>query len=165
MQNNKDNSEFKKISDEGTEIYFKWLRAATSKNEDYTFELLQAVDEYSPYDLMQIKRNIEDYSVEATQYIEIKIRNINIDSYKDCLIDDYKIYNLQKLSMITGNKCFLAAIYKTNKKIVLWEIDTENTYETREVTALWHTQEPQLGKKPKNMCVLPLKDGKVYNYQ
>lgn len=165
MQNNKDNSKFKKISDEGVEIYSKWLRAATSKNEDYTFELLQPVDEYSPYDLMQIKRNIEDYSEEATQYIEIKIRNIDIDSYEDCLIDEDKIFKLQKLSMNTGYKVFLAAIYKANKKIVLWEIDTENAYETREVTALWHTKEPQLGKKLKKMCVFPLKDGKVYSYQ
>lgn len=149
----------------GNEIYYNWLMDKTKHNEDYHFELLATVDKFAAYDLMQIKRNNEDYSIEDIQYIEIKIRNIGISDYEDCQVDNEKIMKLQKLSIMTGHKCYLAAIYKVDHKIAIWEIDTDNEYQTRETTAIWHTAAPQWGKKTKIMAVLPLKDAKIYNYQ
>lgn len=150
---------------EGIEIYNNWLRKKSKNNEDYHFELYSAVDIFSPFDLMQIKRNTENFSIEDIQYIEIKIRNIGINDYSDCQVDNEKIIKLQRLSLMTGSKCFLAAIYKVDKKIAIWQIEADAEYQTRETTAIWHTAAPQWGKKTKIMAVLPLKDAKIYNYQ
>ena len=150
---------------EGIEIYSKWLQNKTKNNDKFTFELYSAVDIFSPFDLIQIKRSLEDFSIEEIEYIEIKIRNIDISDYEDCTVDIEKITKLQKLSLMTGSKCFLAAIYKVDHKIAIWEIQTDEAYQTRETTAIWHTAAPQWGKKTKIMAVLPLKDAKIYNYQ
>lgn len=158
-------NEHQKWGNVGNEIYYNWLLDKTKNNEGYHFELLATVDKFAAYDLMQIKRNVEDYSIEDIQYIEIKIRNIDISDYEDCTVDIEKITKLQKLSLMTGSKCFLAAIYKVNKKIAIWQIEADAEYQTRETTAIWHTAAPQWGKKTKIMAVLPLKDAKIYNYQ
>lgn len=158
-------NEHQEWGNEGIEIYNNWLRKKSKNNEDYHFELYSAVDIFSPFDLMQIKRNNEDYSIEDIQYIEIKIRNIDISDYEDCQVDNEKIMKLQKLSLMTGSKCFLAAIYKVDKKIAIWHIEADAEYQTTEKNVPWHSVCPQWGKKTKIMAVLPLKDAKIYNYQ
>ena len=114
---------------------------------------------------MQIKHFNEDYTDTSTSYIEIKTRDISIYEYDDCVIDSYKIHNLQKLSKATNNRCFLCVIYKGDKKIALWEINPRKQYQPITKLANWHTANLADGKKQKEMVALPLKEAKIYSYQ
>ena len=148
----------------GIEIYSNWLKqVAQKKDEEHTFELFSAVDKFSVYDLLQVKRNNDDYSVDDVQYIELKLREVRITDYDDCSIDNEKVLKLQRLSQATGHKVFIVAIYEKDRKIAIWEIDADKEYDVRETTAKWHTAE-NWGKKVKQMARLYLKDAHIYSY-
>ena len=147
----------------GIEIYSRWLqRVARKKDEEHTYELFSAVDKYSVYDLLQVKRNNDDYSVDDVQYVELKVREVSINQYDDCSIDNDKILKLQRLSQTTVHKVFIVAIYEKDKKIAIWELDAENKYPTRATTANWHTAE-NWGKVKKVMAMFYLKDAHIYS--
>lgn len=156
---------FQLYGDEGLNIYYNWINTKSRYDENYTYEILANLDKYSCYDVMQIKHFNEDYTDTTTSYIEIKTRDISIFEYDDCVIDSYKIFNLQKLSAATNNKCFLCAIYKGDNKIALWEINPRKRYQTIAKNVNWHTANLADGKKTKEMVALPLKEAKIYNYQ
>ena len=148
----------------GIEIYSNWLKqVAQKKDEEHTLELFSAVDKFSVYDLLQVKRNNDDYSVDDVQYIELKLREVRITDYDDCSIDNEKVLKLQRLSQATGHKVFIVAIYEKDRKIAIWEIDADKEYDVRETTAKWHTAE-NWGKKVKQMARLYLKDAHIYSY-
>ena len=157
------NNNFQLYADKGLNIYYNWLMQKTRNNEYYNYELLANMDEYGCYDIMQIRHDNEDYSSTSTSYIEIKTREIPFYMYDDCVIDAYKITNLQKLSYHTGNRCFIAAIYQMDNKIALWEISAEEQYNTVVKEVNWHTAALQDGKKNKEMIALPLSEAKIYN--
>lgn len=148
----------------GIEIYSQWLkRVSQKKDEEHSYELFSAVDKFSVYDLLQVKRNNDDYSVDDVQYIELKLREVRITDYDDCSIDNEKILKLQRLSQVSGHKVFIVAIYEKDRKIAVWELDAENEIETRETTAKWHTAE-DWGRKTKIMAMFRLKDAHIYSY-
>ena len=148
----------------GIEIYSQWLkRVAQKKDEEHTFELFSAVDKFSVYDLLQVKRNNDDYSVDDVQYIELKLREVRITDYDDCSIDNEKILKLQRLSQISGHKVFIVAIYEKDRKIAVWELDSENEIETRETDAKCHTAEDR-ERKTKKMTMFKIKDAHIYSY-
>ena len=148
----------------GIEIYSNWLkRVSQKKDEEHSYELFSAVDKFSVYDLLQVKRNNDDFSVDDVQYIELKLREVRITDYDDCSIDNEKILKLQRLSQISGHKVFIVAIYEKDRKIAIWEIDADKEYDVRETTAKWHTAE-DWGKKVKQMARLYLKDAHIYSY-
>lgn len=159
------NNKFQLYADRGLNIYYKWLMDKTKNSEYYNYELLANMNEYSCYDIMQIRHSNEDYSDTSTTYIEIKTREVPLYQYDDCVIDAYKIFNLQKLSYQTNNRCFLAAIYVNENKIALWEISPEETYTTITKEVNWHTAAIEDGKKVKEMVSLPISEAKIYNYQ
>ena len=76
----------------GIEIYSQWLkRVSQKKDEEHSYELFSAVDKFSVYDLLQVKRNNDDFSVDDVQYIELKLREVRITDYDDCSIDNEKV--------------------------------------------------------------------------
>lgn len=158
------NNNFQLYGDKGLNIYYKWLMNKTRNNEYYSYELLANMDEFSCYDIMQIRHDNEDYSDTSISYIEIKTREVPFYMYEDCVIDAYKITNLQKLSYHSGNRCFIAAIYTNDKKIAIWEISAEDQYSTITKEVNWHTASLEDGKKVKEMVALSLNDAKIYNY-
>lgn len=152
------------LANKGIEIYSNWLnKVARKKDDEHTYELFSAVDKYSVYDLLQVKRNNDDYSVDDVQYVELKVREISINQYDDCSIDNEKILKLQRLAQATGHKVFVVAIYENDRKIAIWELDAENEYQTRETTANWHTAE-NWGKIKKVMAMFKLSDAHIYSY-
>lgn len=159
------NDNFQLYADNGLNIYYKWLIDKTKDNQYYNYEVLANMDRYSCYDIMQIRHSNEDYSDTATSYIEVKTRTVSLYQYDDCLIDAFKISNLQKLSYHTNNRCFLAAIYLNDNKIALWEISPEDVYSTTTKEVNWHTAAIEDGKKVKEMVSLPISEAKIYNYQ
>jgi len=162
MERNKHHENFQLYGNKGLNLYYKWLNKK-SENNDYWFELLANMDEFSPYDIMQIKHSAEDYTDTSTSYIEIKTRKVCLYQYDDCVIDSYKIFNLQKLSIITGNKSYLVAIYTGDNKIAVWEIDLEEQYTTINKEVQWHTADLSGVKKMKEMVSLPISEAKIYN--
>lgn len=163
MEKNKNN--FQLYGDKGLNIYYKWLSDVTKNNTEYSYELLASMDEYATYDIMQIRHSTSDYTDTTTSYIEIKTRDVPLYMYDDCVIDAYKIHNLQKLSYLSGNRAFLAAIYTNENKIALWEIEKDREYTTITKEVNWHTAAIEDGKKIKEMVSLPIKEAKIYNYQ
>ena len=159
METNK----FQLKGDEGLNIYYKWITTET-KNKNYTYDILANMDEYGTYDVKQLKHRKDDYTITSTSYVEIKTRNNTSYQFEDCVIDSYKIFNLQKLSATTGVKVFLCAIY-TDNKLAIWEIDPNKQYPIINKEVPWHTVRPEDGKRIKEMVPLPLNEAKKYNYQ
>lgn len=165
MKTNNDNTNFQLYGNKGLNIYYKWLKQKTKDNEYYNYELLANMDEFSCYDIMQVRHDNDDYSSTSTSYIEIKTRDVPFYQYEDCVIDAYKVFNLQKLAYATNNRCFLVAIYANEKKLALWEISPEEQYTTITKEVQWHTAAMDGVKKNKEMVSLPLSEAKIYNYQ
>ena len=151
------------LANKGIEIYSNWLKRKEQQDDNYRYQLFAAVDKYSPFDLLQMKINVEDSTIEEQQYIELKVREININEYEDCSIETYKMQKLQTIAKLSEQRVFLVAIYEKDRKIAIWEIDADKEYDVRETTAKWHTAE-NWGKKVKQMARLYLKDAHIYSY-
>lgn len=99
-------------------------------------------------------------------YVELKQRNHIFGQYPDCLIDEWKIRQLQKLAQDTGKRVFLAALYPRSGQIAIWEIREDDEYIVRDVMANAITvQAGASRKRPKRMVPLIIKDAKVYTHQ
>ena len=151
------------LANKGIEIYSNWLKKKEQQYDNYRYQLFAAVDKYSPFDLLQMKINVEDSTIEEQQYIELKVREININEYEDCSIETYKMQKLQTIAKLSEQRVFLVAIYEKDRKIAVWELDSENEIETRETTAKWHTAE-DWGRKTKIMAMFKMKDAHLYSY-
>ena len=75
------------LANKGIEIYSNWLKRKEQQDDNYRYQLFAAVDKYSPFDLLQMKINVEDSTIEEQQYIELKVREIGINEYEDCSIE------------------------------------------------------------------------------
>lgn len=151
------------LAKKGIEIYSQWLKRKEQQDDNYRYQLFAAVDKYSPFDVLQMKINAEDGTIEEEQYIELKVREIGINEYEDCSIETYKMQKLQTIAKLSEQRVFLIAIYEKDRKIAIWEIDADKKYDVRETTAKWHTAE-DWGKKVKQMARLYLKDAHIYSY-
>lgn len=99
-------------------------------------------------------------------YVELKQRNHIFGQYPDCLVDEWKIVQLQKLAQDTGKRVFLVALYPQSNKIALWQIAEDDELVTRDVLANATTVQSGCSqKKNKRMVSLSLKTAKVYSHQ
>ena len=57
------------LANKGIEIYSNWLKRKEQQDDNYRYQLFAAVDKYSPFDLLQMKINVEDSTIEEQQYI------------------------------------------------------------------------------------------------
>lgn len=163
MKRDKEHANFQLYGNKGLNLYYNWLKKKTADNENYWFELLANMDEFSHYDILQIKHSAEDYTDTSTSFIEIKTRDVCLYRYEDCVVDSYKIFNLQKLSALTNNKSYLVAIYTGDNKLAMWEIDPDTQYSTISKEVQWHTADLSGIKKMKEMVSLPISEAKIYN--
>lgn len=132
--------------------YYNWI---TSKNNQYN--ITAAVDPYSCYDIIQFKGK-EDYC-----YIELKGRDVLIDEYDDCIVEEEKINKLNQLSQDTGKDVFLVALYYRSNKIAIWKVKDTSNYEVSNIKCKWHTATDS-PKVIKSMVKFPLKDAKTYKF-
>lgn len=142
-------------------LYNAFLKYHSEKDEFHNYEFLASVDEYSIYDGMQIKTDL-DGDINQ-QFIELKGRYCNISDFNDCAIDGYKIKQLQKLAYCSNIPTYIIAIYYPDSKLVIWRIDDEKEYET----VILECQQSQIDTTKqdiiaKEMVKLPLEDGKIF---
>lgn len=143
------------------QTYYNWITNKTKNDEYYRYEVLANVNDFSRYDILQMKVDCDgDFT---QQYIELKGRYINFTDYPDSAIDKSKIVSLQKLTNTTGIPSYFCAIYYNDKKLCLWRIDPDKDYQTTKI----HCQETQAdptrtAKKNKDMVLFPLSEAKIY---
>lgn len=131
---------------------------ATHGKGDYS--VWSNADPFSTVDLMQVS------PMQRVSYVELKQRNVRIDQYPDCLIDETKIIDLQRLAQYSGNRVFLAALYPRSGQIAIWEIREDDEFGTRNVLANATTVQSGCSlKKNKRMVSLSLKTAKIYSHQ
>lgn len=142
--------------------YYNWLKKKTENDEYYIYDVLANVNDYSRYDLMQMKTDVDgDYTL---QFIELKGRYLDINQYPDSAVEYNKIYQLQKFSYMTNIPSYLVAIYYNNNKLCIWKIDPEKEYEFDEYLNTGSKCDPNRQEKEmKKMVHLPFSEAKIYN--
>lgn len=108
--------------------YGLWLKHKSAQTDEYNYKFLASIDDFEIYDGLQLK--IDTDGNISQQFIEIKGRYVNYDSYEDCAIDATKIKELQKLTAISDIPTYICAIYYNDAKICLWKIDAETEYKS-----------------------------------
>lgn len=164
------NEIIRKKARQGIKIYSDFISKKYAKSEYYNYECLAAINEFSLYDLQVQKHDKEDYGDYSTVYVEIKMRddNVSYTDYDTSVIDAYKITNLQKLAYITDCRVFVAVIYPKDKKILQWEIEADEQYNTDNKEVIWKSKslsEGEIYKLQKCLVHLPISQAKIYNYQ
>ena len=155
-------SNFEVWANNDIRTYYNWLKNKTKNNTDYNYSICAAVDEFSPYDLVQFKTDSDgdaDYS-----FIELKGRNIGINEFEDCAVESYKIKNILRISSTAGKEAYIVAIYYKSSKLSIWKLDPEANYISESMFCQWHTADGTGQKKMKEMVKLPLSDAKIYNF-
>lgn len=128
------------------------------------YDITYNVNPHSHYDIMQMKMNPEDPTDIELQYIELKGRNVPIDRFNDCVVDNLKIVALQNLARATGKKVFLCALYYESGRLAFWEINPEKTYPT-EVKKCNRISVVSTGwKVDKTVVKLPLNQALIYPF-
>lgn len=142
--------------------YWKWLSDLNAKAEDYQYRLYEDCDPYALCDCIQRKVDAEGDYTESN--IELKGRDIFLHAFDDCVIDQRKIAQLQRLAMQSGKPTFIVAMYYPSKQLAIWEIDPERQYNTVVKNTPLHTAAPEVGRDNKLMVSLPLNEAKIYNF-
>lgn len=155
-------NQFKTYGDRDINVYYNWLMDKTKNDETHRYEVLANCNEYSVYDILQMKMDCDgDFT---QQFIELKGRYINFTDYPESAVDYSKINKLQRLTIMTGVPTFMCAIYYPSKKLCFWQIDPEKVYEAVEMECQESKADPnRQGKVKKKMVLLPLSEAKVYN--
>lgn len=144
-----------------TYLYREFLNHHNSKDEFHTYNFLASVDEFSIYDGMQLKFDIDG---EVKQnFIELKGRYVYISEYKDCAVDLKKIQQLQKLSFNSNIPTYLIGIYYLDSKLCIWKIDEERKYQTKWMWVEESQIDPEKRNKKvwKEMALLPFDEGTI----
>lgn len=141
--------------------YYNWLDKINKKQNEYKYSICAAVDPYSPFDLIQIKNDADGNS--TLSYIELKGRNVDINQYDDCIVEEYKIKNLQSLGASTSTPIYIVALYYPSSKLAIWRIDDSTPYYIEKIKCKWHTAKND-DKIEKDMVKLPLSEAKIYNF-
>lgn len=108
-------------------VYYYWIKDKTKNDENYTYDILANTDDFSPYDILQMRFDTDGEFTQ--QFIEIKGRNINYTDKEDSILEDYKVKKLQKITRCTGIPTYYCAIYFLDNKLLLWKINPEKEYE------------------------------------
>lgn len=124
------------------------------------YQVWSNADPFSTVDVMQVS------PMGRVSYVELKARNVRIDQYPDCLVDEWKVTQLQRLAVDSGDKVFLVALYPQSSQIAIWEIREDDEFSVRDVMANATTlQYGASQKKNKRLVSLRLCDAKVYSHQ
>lgn len=146
--------------------YFMFIQSWMNKHEGncVNYDLSYNIDPFSHYDVMQIKQDPEDPSDMEIQYVELKGRNVTIDRYNDCVVDELKIKALQNLARKTYKKVFLCALYYESSRLAIWEIDPDKTYPTEKKKCNRMTVVSTAMKDDKTVVALPLNQAYIYPF-
>lgn len=160
---NTNNNQFTYMGNRDIKTYYNWITEKTKNNENYSYKIMAAVDDYSVFDLLQFKIDTDgDFT---QQYIELKGRYINFTDFPDMAIDRSKVEKLQKLSYVTGIPSYICAIYYPDSKICIWKIDQEKKYQVTEMVCQESQADPsRKGKIKKQMILLPHSKAYIYNF-
>lgn len=142
--------------------YWSFLQSINQKSEDCRYQLFENCDPFANCDCIQRKYDTDGGYQESN--VELKGRDIFIEAYEDCLIDLYKVNQLQKIAYQSGNRTFIVVMYYPSKKLAIWEIDPERQYDTLTKYCNIHTAAPEAGKSDKMMVSLPLTEAKILSF-
>lgn len=153
----------------GIKIFSDFINRKNEANESYYYECLAAVSEFSPYDMMILKRDLDDWGSYSTTYHEIKMRdeNISINDYDTSVVDASKITTLQKIAYQTNNRTFINVIYPKNRIICQWEIKADTEFDSTNKEVKWQSEsinKKQEVKLAKLLVELPINQAKKYRY-
>ena len=151
----------------GIKIYSDFINRKNENNESYYYECLATINEFAPYDMMILKRDLDDWGSYSTTYHEIKMReeNVSVTDYPTSVIDASKIQTLQKIA--TNNRTFVNVIYPKDRIICQWEITAESEFNAVNKEVKWQSQSIKMGqeiKLSKLLVELPINQAKKYHY-
>lgn len=152
----------------GIKIYSDFINKKNENNEQYYYECLATISEFAPYDMMILKREIEDWGSYNTTYHEIKLReNVSVTDYDTSVVDASKIQTLQKIAYQTNNRTFINVIYPKDRLICQWEIKPDADYSISNKEVKWQSETIKMQKEVKIAKVLvelPISKAKKYHY-
>lgn len=158
-----------KWANEDIEIYYDFIQSMNPTG--YTLCPVYAKegdnDEYSTYDLIQLKKQRGNKYINIPQYIEIKGRkSYSITDYNTALVDLYKIQELQKYGNENKMEVYIVNIWYKDNKITIHKIDLEKDYEKdSELFKNIRTQSAGIVKNgTKKMVHLPLYNIPIYDF-
>lgn len=142
--------------------YWKWLSDINAKSDDCRYRLFEDCDPFALCDCIQRKIDTEGDYTECN--VELKGRDILINAYDDCVVDQRKVNQLQHLAIQSGKPTFIVALYYPSGQLAIWEVDTERQYTTVIKNTPIHTAAPEVGRDDKLMVSLPLAEARVYTF-
>lgn len=130
------------------------------------FNVCPSMERFSPYDVVQVRMTTDDDGnpIQEMEFVELKGRDVRFNDFSDCEINDYKVYDLQKVARESGKDCWLCALYYLDDIIMLWKIDPNLNYEIVQKEALKYTVTPEDGTEKKGMIKFPYDMGYRYKY-
>lgn len=150
-----------KLGNEDINVYYNFIQQHNSTG--YTICPVMAKegdnDEFSTFDLIQLKRNRNNKYELKKQFVELKgMRNLKIDDYNTVIVDLNKVKELQNYGLTNQMEVYIVFIWYQDKIITIHPIDLYKDYE---LTSEWFsnikTQSAGIIKKgSKKMVHLPL---------
>lgn len=140
--------------------YTEFLKYHSAKDEFHKYQFLASTDDYSIYDGMQLKFDMDGEVKQS--FIELKGRFVDIDKYNDCAVDTSKIKELQRLSYLSNIPTYIVAIYYNDSKLAIWKIDPDKEYQS-EVMRCFYSQIDlnKNGYVNKDMVKLPMEEATI----
>lgn len=130
------------------------------KEQGKSHRVLVDADEFAVVDVLQISDEGK------FSHVELKERTHPFGTYPDCLVDESKIRQLQRLHAETNELVMVAALYPLSNRIAIWRIKEDDEFEVRKVLAnATSVQTGESVKVYKDMCVLPLKNASKHTHQ
>ena len=133
----------------GNKIFSEIIERKNRQNENYCYECLATLDEYSPYDLQVHKHCNDDWGNMEISYHEVKLRNedYSFTSFTNSYIDVYKICQLQKIAYLTSKDVFVNMIYPKDRAMLIWKIEPDVNYTTIHKTNInWKSESVARGQ-------------------
>lgn len=157
-------NKFKTMGKKDLKAYYRFMKEQTKDCQKYNYEYCANLDQYSTYDVFQIKINLYN-GTQQFQYVELKGRDIPITKHPDCAVDLSKIQKLQQLTITTGIPSYVVGIYYLSDKITIWKLDENKQYPFEK---MWVTEtqadESRQQKVLKDMVLLDFKDAVIYDF-
>ena len=160
MYNREISEKVKKQAKKDVQVYYDWLMDKTKDDECYRYDVLSNVNDWAEYDCMQIKFDCDgDYRQQA---LELKGRPFESTRYPDCGINIEKVQSLQRFSNCTNIPVYLVALYYSDRKICIWQIDPDKEYQFENRMCEQTQSDWSKGKVEKKIVPFMISEAKKY---
>lgn len=157
-----------KWGNEDVNVYYNFIQQHNSTGYTLCPVMSQEGDndEFSTFDLIQLKKSNENKYELKNQFVELKgMRNLKFNDYPTVIVDLKKIQELQNYGLTNKMEVYIAFIWYLDNKITIHQLDLSKDYEIScEIFSNIKIQSAgKIKKGTKKMVHLPLYNSNTYD--